>query len=198
MFRQNSFGGASQLSTKPSFRNDSQQENSGENNSDTLILSENPNTVYLKSKGKLPAFSKHQVQKGGKLLSIWNYPLRNKLWPFNNVDFNIKTGNFLISDTHGQIYYFQLKDSLNEYESVKLASKAVSSIAFLQGIKSMIILCYENGTIVVMNIKTKEIISNIQLPSGSKTVIKLIKSHPKKPIIVFVTEDNVVSLWNLE
>lgn len=191
MIRGESFGGASQLTTKSSF-----YQNDGLEGNDTTFNHQeegNPFVLYLKAKGKLNVNVK-TVQEGGKVLTVWNYPTRNKLWPISFVDFHNQSGSFALADARGQVYYMNMKE--REYESVKLASKAVSAIAFLQGFKHVLIVAYENGTIVAMNTKTKEILANIQLPM-TKSAVKFIRSHPKKPILIFVTEDNTLYLWNL-
>ena len=187
MHRKESFGGTNQISGYSSFYGDE---------GDAALLQDNPYVFYLKNKGNLPNLTPQQqmAQPGGKLLSMWNYPLRNKLWPIHFVDFHISSGQFALADTRGQVYQMNWKDK--EYESVKLASKPVSAIAFVQGVKNMLIISYENGNTVMMNSKTKEILCNIALPS--KASVLFIRSHPRKPVVIFAMEDNSVTIWNLE
>jgi hypothetical protein len=190
MIRGESFSGGSQLTSKSSFIG-TDFDGAGDALPDGGDA--NPYVLYLKSKGKL-TLKINQVQEGGKLLTIWNYPLRNKLWPIRFADIHMPSGNFALADNRGQVYHVSWAD--REYESVKLASKAVSAIAFLQGFKNILIVSYENGTTVAINTKTKEIVANIQLPQA-KSRIKFIRSHPRRPFLIFVTEDHCVYLWNM-
>lgn len=204
MNRGESFAGMSQLTTKSSFIDDGfisspgggmtvsfdenvqYDENTGE------YESANPYVIYLKSSGKL--LIKNLAPKvGGKLVTIYNYPIRSKLWPMNLVDFHFNSGNIALSDTRGQVY--KLSMGHLTYESVKLASKAVSAIAFVQYRKNMLAISYENSTNVIINTQTKEILHNIQLPT--KSIVRMIRSHPNKPILVLLTEDKKVSLWDI-
>lgn len=154
---------------------------------------ESPYVVYLRKEGEF--LNKNQSPlEGGKLVSIWNYPLRNKLWPMVYTDFHPKQHAFAVADERGQVFHFSMKQ--RDYHSVKLASTSVSAISYLQHVKDALVIAYDNLTNVIINTKTKEIMGNIQL-TGSKGKVLLIRPHPYKPILLLYTSDNVVSLWDL-
>lgn len=101
---------------------------------------------------------------GGRLLSIWNYPLRSKLWKlvhcamhprtgqskqssffypaefslFNNNFNSFLKGSFALADERGQIFKCSMM-SYN-YDTVRNASTPVSSMAFIPSQKTHLLV----------------------------------------------------------
>lgn len=160
---------------------------------ETLDEEESPYVVYLRKEGEFLT-KKPQALEGGKLVTIWNYPLRNKLWNMVYTDFHLKQHTFATADERGQVFHFSIKD--RRYQSVKLASTGVSAVAYLQYTKDVLVIAYDNLTNVLVNTKTKEIVGNIQLPPNRGKVIA-IKSHPFKPLLMLHTSDKAICMWDI-
>lgn len=123
-----------------------------------------------------------------------------------------------------KIYCLSLAE--NEYFSVRIVTQPISSISFVPTSRNTLVVAYENtGMVVLLNLKasdgtntsrtllflvcyyfqTKNIIGNLQVPrnlargkeSGPST-IRLIRCHPKLMVAVMVSDDNVVTLWDIK
>jgi hypothetical protein len=176
------------------------------NNTD--VITSDQHVVYLKSKGYFLTRKVH-AREGGRVMTLWNYPLRNRLWSFTTVTFHARTGSFALADERGQVYKMSMSQYL--YESVRLASTPVSALCFLVPHKNHLVIAYENSTIVIIDTQTKEIQGNIHLPhtvansttvSGTTVAVakpfaRLIRSHPTKELVIVVTNDMTVHLWSL-
>jgi WD40 repeat protein len=158
--------------------------------------------VFLKSRGCF-LDKRTTALEGGKLVTLWNFPLRGKHWAFVAACAHPKSGDLALADERGQV--FHLSASSLRYESVRLASTMVSAMCFVVGPTSSstheVIVAYANGTVVVVDCLSKEIKSNIHLPhssGGNGAVVRLLRSHPKQDVVLVVTEDNTVFLWNMQ
>ncbi len=207
MYRANNFSSTSagaaagQSSESKDANND--DANTSIMSSNTDVVSAEQHVVYLKSKGYF-LNRKATSREGGRVMTMWNYPLRNKLWSFSAVSFHPRTGSFALADERGQVYKMSMSQFV--YESVRLASTTVSALCFLAPKKNHLVIAYENSTIVIIDAYTKEIQGNIHLPHSmqpqghpdlQKPFAKLIRSHPTKDMVIVVTNDMTVHLWNL-
>lgn len=139
------------------------------------------------------------------LASIINYRIRGHRWNINSIKFStLKSEEFVIWDERGQVYFCNLKK--NTYEMVKLASTSVSTIEFLPSKLGKLIIAYHNGTVIIVDVATKKTLLNVltgiddfdssanNKPPTSPVV--LMRSHPSKYILVLVTENGTITLWN--
>lgn len=99
-------------------------------------------------------------------------------------------------DERGQIYAFSIKQ--NKYSNVHLASSPISSMAFILSQPSQIITAYENGDILLLDTESDNSVNiGVQCPSMTVATIRIIRTHPSKPIIALASDNKVVSLWDI-
>ena len=99
-------------------------------------------------------------------------------------------------DERGQIYVMSIKD--NKYSTVHLASNPISSMAFILSQPDQIITAYENGDILLLDTDSNNVINiAAQCPSMTAATIRIIRTHPSKPIIAMASDNKVVSLWDI-
>ena len=155
-------------------------------------------TILSSSSGKflhknvLPATS-------GLVTAIWNHPLRGNMWKFEKVAFHSKlsTKFFALADKRGQVYVFSILD--NQYHVILPASHRVSALSFIESRKSDLVVAYSDGPVYLIDMDTKQIVGNLpvqRLKCGFAAPIRLIRSHPRKPIMMLLDSDNRVTLWD--
>lgn len=164
---------------------------------DDDVAQDHPNIVYLKTHGKVGGKSV-STESGGRLLTLWNFPLRNKLWRFSVVCFHPRTGTFALADERGQVFRVSMHQYI--YESLRLASNPVTAVCFVVFEKTHLVIAYANSTIVVVDTHKKVIVYNIQLAphvNNAVPVVTIIRSHPTKPQLIVGTADGQLCLWDL-
>ena len=155
-----------------------------------------PPDLVLRSNGelldkRLPL--DRRVLNHGLVTSLKNFLTRGHAWKMVCMCANIKTGECAVADERGQIYSFSI-DS-NEYHAVRLASTPISAMAFIEPRNNQLIVAYENGTIIIVDTKSKDIVGNIQSADGAP--VRIIKSHPTKSFVIMADDDRILSIWDL-
>ena len=124
------------------------------------------------------------------------YTNHSLLWKLYSATFNKKNDQCIMYDERGQIYAFSIKQ--NKYSTVHLASSPISSMAYVLSQPSQIIAAYENGDILLLDTESDSSVHiGAQCPSMTVATIRIIKSHPSKPIMALSSDDKVVSLWDI-
>lgn len=177
MYRQNSFSARSFVGSP------------GENDDGP----DQDHVVYLKTSGKF--LNKNiPLLEGGLVTSFNNHSMRNKTWPISVVCCNPKSGAFSVADERGQVY--KMSVAHNSYHSIRLASTAVSAMCFILQHKNHLVVAYESGSIVVIDAHTKDIIGNLQ--AKSKSVARIIQSHPSQLKVAIASDDKTLAVWDLK
>jgi hypothetical protein len=128
-------------------------------------------------------------------LSHKTYTYHSLLWKLHSASFNKKNEKCIMYDERGQIYAFSIKQ--NKYSTVHLASSPISSMAFISSQPSQIITAYENGDILLLDTESDSSVNiGAQCPSMTVATIRMIRTHPSKPIIALASDNKVVSLWD--
>ena len=131
-------------------------------------------------------------------LTFVNHPVRNKVWAISNLCFDPKSGGFALADERGQVYCMSVAH--NSYQSVRLASTAVSAMCFVSGRKNQLVVAYESGSMVVVDTMTKDIVGNLQSRQQQRNgaVARLIRCHPIYPKLLVAADDRSVSMWDIK
>jgi hypothetical protein len=173
------------LLVSPTFRNRMEESNNSTNDDRGFEL-------FLSSSGKL--FEKSSVtNRDGLIATFRNHHVRNKLWHLSSTCFHPKTGAFAVCDERGQV--FNMSIPKNSYNSIRMASVKVSAMSYVASQKHNLVVAYETGVVVVMDINLKCIVGNIQ--PKSLATIRLIKTHPILPLLVMVDDDMNLTVWDL-
>lgn len=198
MYRKASFGSTMSLANKSSaqqLRTGSIDENEdGNANSDM----HSPHVLFLKTQGKFGSNSL-QPQLGGRLMTIWNYPLRSKLWRISLVSFHPRTGTFAIADERGQVYRMSMHQ--HTYQALRTASMPIVAMCFVACEKTHLIIAHANGSLLIVDTHKRDVVGNIQLLQADAKnipIVRILRSHPSQPQLVIATEDNRVFLWDLK
>lgn len=112
---------------------------------------------------------------------------------FNVACFNEKTGEFVLSDEHGTIYHVSLEN--NYYHLLRHSRSPISAMVFVQSRCDQLVISYENGIVVIIDILTNSIIGTLE--SSNSSTVKSMKSHIEKSMLATCTEDGTISLWDL-
>jgi hypothetical protein len=198
MYRKASFGSTLSLNAKQgahsSLRGASVDANDEANvNSDV----HSPHVLFLKTHGKFGS-NALQPQTGGRLMTIWNYPLRSKMWRITLVAFHPRTGTFAVADERGQVYRMSMHQ--HTYQALRTASMPIVAMCFIACEKTHLILAHGNGTLLIVDTHKRDVVGNIQLlqaDAKSIPVVRILRSHPSQPQVLIATEDNRVFLWDL-
>lgn len=124
------------------------------------VSEEDPRVIYLKSKGRLP-LKTISPTVGGRLLTFCNYPVRNRQWAMEAVTVHPSAAAFVLADERGQLFYMSMDNSI--YQSVRLASSKVTALCFLPS-KAQVMVAYENGSNIIVDAATTDIVGNFQFP----------------------------------
>lgn len=157
---------------------------------------EDGSVLLLRSSGSLMERRSSPARRAavqGLMRTIRNFPLRKREWAFACTCSNPRTGEFALADARGQVYV--LSPQGNVYRSVRLASTPVSSLGFVSARLNELIIAYENGSVLVVDTVSKDIIGNLQ--HSGNAAIRMIRAHPSKPIAMLVSDAKVVSTWSL-
>ena len=159
-------------------------------------------TIISKSEGK---FLNNNIEtlNNGILATLWNFPIRNNLWKFKTCAFRVndlhnETNAFVLADERGQVYFFSIIN--NTYKIIRTASTPVSTMCFIESRLNEIIIAYKNGMILIINTEFHKIIANIQNKFNGKhsSMIKLIRTHPNKDIIILLDSNKRLYVWNIK
>jgi len=152
------------------------------------------NSVFLQNSGKF--FNKNGHE--GEVSTIWNYPIRGHLWKVKKVCYCARTGDFVTVDERGQIYWYSLK--LNVYNLIKKAAAPVAAIDFSPSGTRQLIVAYENGAVLLLDIDTKGVVANVPHLSdsslGGKAPTSLC-SHMRTSVTA-IAYARALTLWNLK
>lgn len=206
MYRQNKFSNESFLSNNENSINNISQNNSftsksfskggfTTNNGDDAE-EDDDHLIYLKSSGKIIGNRHALPLAGGLLVAFKNHSMRNKHCSLSQVCFNIKSNIFALSDGRGQVYAMNVNPNDNRYESIRAASTPISAMCFLSKHKNHLVIAYENGNIIIIDIVSKEIVGN--LPVKSKSPTRIIRAHPTELVITTVSDNQSISVWDLK
>lgn len=133
------------------------------------------------------------AQEGGQIACLKNFTVKNHLWKFVHVAFNIHTSDFIAADERGQLYCFRLSE--NTYSSLRLASFPISALEYIHTHASQVMVAYHNGLVIIVDTLSKEIVANVR-PRGSSPVV-LLKCCPTKQLAVMLADNGQLILWNL-
>ena len=129
----------------------------------------------------------------GQIACLKNYTVKDHLWKFIHVVFNVHTSDFVAADERGQIYSFRFSD--NVYMSLRLASFPINCLEYVHSHASQVIVAYQNGLVIIVDTLSKEVVANLR-PRGSSPVV-LVKCCPNKNLAVMLTEKGELYLWDL-
>jgi hypothetical protein len=150
-------------------------------------------TGHLAFQGKI--YDKNSSPgEGGQIACLKNFVVKNHLWKFVHVVFNIHTSDFIAADERGQVYIFRLSD--NSYSSLRLASFPISALEYVHTHASHVMVAYENGLVIIVDTLSKEIVANVR-PRGSSPVVH-IKCCPSKHLAVMLADNGQLILWNIK
>jgi len=155
---------------------------------------ENDQITYLRSTGRV--LNQHMRRSAyGKLSVLISQPLGENSEPyhFHNVAFNEKSGEIALSDEKGQIFYISLPD--NKYQTIRIQTRAISAMSFVHSRIDQLVVAFESGTVVLLDLTSKQIIGNI-CPSNPYAV-RVIKCHPGQSKIIMASDDGTLTMWNL-
>ena len=62
--------------------------------------------------------------------------------------------------------------------------------------KNHLVIAYESGSIVVVDVHTKDIIGNLQVKT--KTVARIIQSHPTELKVAIASDDKTLIVWDVK
>lgn len=163
---------------------------------DGPVEGQDGSTLLLRASGSLMEVRSplaKRLELNGLMRVIRNFPQRNKEWAFSCSCANERTGEMSLADERGQVYVMSPAD--NVYRSVRLASSPVSCLGFVTSRLNEIVIAYESGVVVVVDSQKKAIVGNLQQVGSSP--IRMIRSSPTKPAVILVSDERVVSFWNL-
>lgn len=142
---------------------------------------------------------------------------------FHKVFYNIKNTNkhnIMLVDNLNQIYLINLKKKLysiipsnlfNQSSfsfSSSVLNVSISSLIYIPSSylsnslknsstsRDLLIISYENGKILILDPETKLLLGDLQLPHVNP-VVRIMKVHPFRPLLLVLTQDNILFLWNL-
>lgn len=194
MYRKGSFGSTFSMTGKSSNQLVNDDPEDVNDNNDMHA----PHVLFLKTQGKFGS-NVLQPQPSGRLLTIWNYPLRSKLWRITLVAFHPRTGTFAVTDERGQLYRMSMHQ--HTYQAIRTASMPVLAMCFLACEKTHLVIAHGNGSLLIIDTHKKDVVGNIQLlqpDAKAVPIVRLLRSHPTLPQLLIVTEDNRVFLWDLK
>ena len=168
--------------------------------------------VFLRNSGKinLPLSASGKLKPsstevGEPLCTIINYPVRGRVWHFERIAFHGITGDVAIADERGQIYTINMKDST--YRTSRFASTTITALEYIHSRATQLVVAYESGKVIIIDTFCcsrlhcncpKDIIANIQPEGfGIPSTQRIIKCHPSKPFAVMLSDDLVLTLWDL-
>ncbi len=116
--------------------------------------------------------------------------------------FNSKTGNFAVSDDHGQIFNFDM--SSNKYQIIRLAGTSpVTCMEFLHSKLNYIAVAYEAGNLIVIDAVARKSVASLHA-TGNKP-IRLLRCHPRHSMLLGYSEgvsyndqNNLVKSYTLD
>lgn len=168
-----------------------------------------PHVLFLKHEGSFG--NKHSLQASralasGKLLTIWNYPTRNKLWQLTSTAFHPKTGTVALADERGQVFKLNLQSCT--YQRIRTASTPlVTALCFLPGSKTQLALAHANGNVQILDTHSQDSLAHLALSTTSSTkgkhsrefnqTITMMRAHPTRPLLVLATQSQQVLLIDL-
>lgn len=86
----------------------------------------------------------------------------------------------------------------NLYRTIRLASTPLSCITFIPSKNSQLITAYENGNVILMDTEFEETIDlSLKYPDMCKSVIRILRAHPIKPLVMMAHDDQSIALWDL-
>ncbi|RYG69035.1 hypothetical protein EON64_03735 [archaeon] len=185
MYRSGSFASSSQFSIRST--------GTSSNDKEVRQSQDDGRMLYLKSKGNLPLKTLAPTT-GGRIMTLCNYPVRNRQWNMELVCVHPTNGGFAIADERGQIFYLSIEKGL--YQSVRCASTKILAMCFLPNQKTHLMLAYETGSHVIVDALTSDVVGSFQCPFNYGAV-KMLAAHPKEPLVAMVQGNYTLVLWNL-
>lgn len=135
--------------------------------------------------------SNQTIQIGGKLVTL-HCGKSTKPIPIMVVESHAHYPKMAIANQQGKVFILNLQTG--QYDSLQLSTSIVTTLCFIHCHKRHLIIAYENSSILIVSIQSKEIIGNIQLPE--RHVAHSIRSHPTKPWLI-IASNNILYLWDL-
>ena len=161
---------------------------------ETLIDSnETDQITYLRSNGRI--LNQHMRRSEyGKLSVLISQQLENSNpYYFHNLAFNEKSGEIALSDEKGQIFYLSLPN--NKYQTLRLQSRVVSAMSFVHSRIDQLVVAFESGNVILLDLTSKQIIGNIC--PANPCAVRIIKCHPGQSKILMASDDGTLTMWNL-
>ena len=155
--------------------------------------------IHLKASGSIVKNKFSMFATGGLMVAFKHYFTRHKSTTLTNVCYNHKASSFALCDERGQVYNMLISADANRYESIRSASTAVSAMCFLAVHRNHLVVAYESGSIIIVDVSSKEMVGTLQ-PTKSKqsSPTRLIVSHPLELRIITVSDSKCLYIWDLD
>ena len=86
----------------------------------------------------------------------------------------------------------------NLYKTIRLASTPLSSIIFIPSKNTQLITAYENGNVILIDTEFSDTIDlSLKYPDMCKSIIRVLRAHPTKPLVIMAFDDRSIALWDL-
>jgi len=160
------------------------------------IAVDNDHLIHLKASGPIVKNKFSMFASGGLMVAFKHYSTRHKSTALTNVCYSHRASSFALCDERGQVYNMLISADVNRYESIRSASTAVAAMCFLAVHRNHLVIAYENGGIIILDVSSKEMVGT--LPTKNKSPTRLIVSHPLELQVITVSENKCLYIWNLD
>ena len=149
--------------------------------------------INLKTAGRLleMALLKGSRDRHGEICAIQNFEMRGKQWKFTCSSSSPISGEFAVADDRGEVYLVSVE--ANVYRLIRSASAPVAAMSFILCRSNQLLISYESGQIVLVDTESRDVLANIQTERSGLPPVRLVRSHPSKPMVVLVSDDACVS-----
>ncbi len=137
-----------------------------------------------------------QPEKSGGLLSVL---VSTQSRDLSFTAFNHLTNDFVVADSHGQIFHFRIND--NSYQLVRLGGDvAVTSMCFLHSKLTYLAVAYVDGSIVVVDLQERRAVTSME--TMRQKPIRMLRCHPNKSVLVGLgvgpTGEHTLDMYDLK
>lgn len=155
--------------------------------------------IHLKASGSIVKNKFSMFDTGGLMVAFKHYSTRHKSTALTHVCYNHKASSFALSDERGQVYNMLISADANRYESIRSASTAVSAMCFLAVHRNHLVVAYESGSIIIVDVSSKEMVGILQPTKKNKaSPTRLIVSHPLELRVITVSDSKYLYIWDLD
>lgn len=206
MYRQNSFSNKASSSSNNNLNNHSiLRQNSSA--SQSYLHDDRPSNgmevdsdylIHLKASGSIVKNKFSMFDTGGLMVAFKHYSTRHKSTALTHVCYNHKASSFALCDERGQVYNMLISADANRYESIRSASTAVSAMCFLAVHRNHLVVAYESGSIIIVDVSSKEKVGTLQPTKNKSSPTRLIVSHPLELQVITVSDNKCLYIWDLD